>query len=139
MFTTETDSRATRRDIIKGLLISFVVLSGLSCLGFLIAWQTFCFFEAIIVISMTFSSVFLLKKDNHVVLRFEGNELFVTLGGKRGTYVVHSIPASDFVINQSKKQAQLDYCDLTIKNTIFVMGNVKNCREMKEYIKQYYV
>lgn len=139
MFTTETDPFATRSNIIKAIIITFAILSGLSCLGFLISWQAFCFFEAINIISITYSYVRLLKKDNHAVLRFEGSELFIELGEKKDTYEVYDIPASDFVINQTKKQKKIDYCDLTIKNTIFIFGNVKKCRELKEYIKQHYI
>jgi len=52
--------------------------------------------------------------------------------------VIYDIPASDFIINQSKKEKDLDYCSVGIKNTIFAFGGVKKCKELKEYIANNY-
>ena len=48
------------------------------------------------------------------------------------------IPASDFVITQTKQEIPLDYCSFAVKHTVFVMGGVQNCKELKAYIQVHY-
>ena len=49
-FTTDTDVRYAQFQFFKPLLFVGIFLSLLACLGFLIAWQTFVFFESIVIV-----------------------------------------------------------------------------------------
>ena len=137
-FVTETDSKYVRLQTYKVTSVLFVVLSLLACLGFLIAWQTFLFIEFIVLISciVTFNS----KKSTYhdYSLRFEGDKLYIMDNFTASTYEVFDIPASDFIINQTKQEVKKDYCSLAIKNTIFTFGGVKNCTQLKKYISDNY-
>ena len=137
-FVTETDAKYVKLQSDKALATTFVVLSLLACLGFLIAWQTFVFFEVIVLISCGVT-MFLKKRNNHdCVLRFDGDKLYIRNRTTAEIYEVFDIPASDFIINQSKKEEKLDYCSVLIKNTIFAFGGVKKCQELKKYIADNY-
>ena len=133
-FITETDSEYVRLQTHKTTLALFVVLSLLACLGFLIAWQTFLFLEFIVLIAcvITLNS----NKSTHhdYVLKFEDDRLYITDKANSNIYEVFDIPASDFIINQTKQETKKDYCSLAIKNTIFAFGGVKNCVQLKKYI-----
>lgn len=137
-FITETDEKYVKRQSYKAIVITFFVFSLLACFGFLIAWQTFIFFEGIVLISciVTFFSK---KHSNHnYELHFEDDNLCITNRVTNEVFEVYDIPASDFVINQSKKEKDINYCSLLIKNTIFAFGGIKNCSELKEYISENY-
>jgi hypothetical protein len=137
-FTTETDSGYVRLQTYKTTLVLFVVLSLLACLGFLIAWQTFLFIELIVLISCVVALNS--KKGTHhtYVLKFEDDRLYITDKTDANMYEVFDIPASDFIINQTKQEIKKDYCSLAIKNTIFAFGGVKNCAQLKKYISDNY-
>ncbi len=137
-FTTETDPKHVRLQSNKSLVIVFFVFSLIACLGFLVAWQTFVFFELIVIISC-FVTLFLNnKKGHHWKLEFENDMLTITNLKTSQSYWVADIPASDFVITQSQSEMHLDYCSLMIKNTVFSFGGIKNCQQLKTYIKENY-
>ena len=71
-------------------------------------------------------------------LRFEDDVLYITNFSTGEVFSVWDIPASDFIISQSKQEKQQDYCRVLIKNTVFAIGGVKNCSQLKQYIAQQY-
>ena len=137
-FITETDCKYVKLQTYKATAVIFIVLSLLACFGFLIGWQTFLFIEFIVLISciVTLNSKNGTRHD--YVFEFEGNRLYITDRATSNIYEVFDIPASDFIINQTKQEIKKDYCSLTIKNTIFAFGGVKNCNQLKKYISDNY-
>lgn len=137
-FVTETDEKYVSRQIYTTTAVIFVILSLLSCFGFFIAWQTFAFFEAISLM-VCFVTIYNSKNNkHHWRLQFENDTLKITNLNTRESFNVWDIPASDFIITQTKKEIKDDYCSLAIKNTIFAFGGVKNCKQLKAYIKEHY-
>ena len=137
-FITETDGGYARLQAYKTIIVVFVVLSLLACLGFFVAWQTFLFIEFIVLISC-FVTLNLKKGACHdYILKFEGDRLYITEKNGANMYEVFDIPASDFIINQTKQEIKKDYCSLAIKNTVFTFGGVKNCTQLKKYISDHY-
>ncbi|MBO5778696.1 MAG: hypothetical protein J6R82_03925 [Clostridia bacterium] len=137
-FVTETDPQYVRKLFIKGMIISFFAFSLIACLGFLVAWQTFVWFELVVIFSWVVALVLCQKKGNHWTLEFKGDVLTITNIKTNASYCVYDIPASDFMIKQSKRDVQLDYCTFLIKNTVFAMDGVKNCQQLKAYIQENY-
>ena len=137
-FTTETAPQYVRLQSNRSFIIVFFVFSLIACLGFLVAWQTFIFFELIVIITCVVSLFQNNKKGHHWKLEFENDVLTITNLKTNESYWVSDIPASDFVITQSKSEMPFDYCSLMIKNTIFAFGGVKNCQQLKTYIKENY-
>lgn len=137
-FITETDEKYVKLQSIKGLIISFLIFSLLACLGFLIAWQTFVFFEIIVLIACAATCLQNKRNDNLWRLEFENDVLTITNLKTNNSFYVYDIPASDFVITQTKNEIPLDYCSLIIKNTIFGFGGIKDCQQLKAYIKENY-
>lgn len=137
-FNTETDAAYVRKASVKAVIVIFVFLSLLACLGFLIAWQTFVFFECIVVAACLFTFINKIRNLHYYKLQFDGAHLLITDVKNSKEYEVFDVPQSDFIINQTKKEETIDYCSLTIKNTVFLFGGVKKCRELKEYIEQHF-
>ncbi len=138
VFVTETDVVYARRSIIKPMIIIFLILSLLACLGFFIAWQTFLYFEVFVIISCIVAVFFWLRRYSAYKLRFEGDRLLITNIRTSEQFEVFDIPASDFVITQTDKEKERDYCSLMIKNTIFMFGSVKKYSDLKEYIDNHF-
>ncbi|MBQ5320846.1 MAG: hypothetical protein J6K88_02110 [Oscillospiraceae bacterium] len=137
-FVTETDNEYIRWQTYKTTIVLFVVLSLLACFGFLIAWQTFLFIEIIVLISCIAALTSKKGIQHNYLLRFEDDRLYITDRTNANIYEVFDIPASDFIINQTKQEIKKDYCTLAIKNTVFVFGGVKNCNQLKKYISDNY-
>ena len=138
-FVTETDEKYMMEQKKRMIPYLFVVMMSLASLGIFIGVQTFLFFElgAIIVCFITMYS---LDNDPHnYCLSFEDDKLYIKNRATRKDFVVYAIPASDFIINQTKKEREIDYCSLAIKNTIFSFGGVKNCSGLKQYIADNYL
>ncbi len=133
-FVTETDLRYVKQQSCKGVALTFVVFSLFACLGFLVAWQTFVFFEVIVIVACIATLFSKIRNDHDYELRFENDRLYVVDRVNGTTEAVFDVPASGFVINQTKKERQTDYCSLLIKNTVLTFGGVKKCRELKAYI-----
>ena len=135
-FVTETDAKYVRFQSSKTLLITFFVLSLFACLGFLVAWQTFAFFEIIVLICC--AVVFFQKRNKGHSWKLEFNDAVITITNltTKEEFCVYDIPASDLVVNQSKNEVNLDYCSLMIKNTVFAFGGIKNCSQLKAYIQE---
>lgn len=139
VFVTETDEKYIKNQSDRVFFIIFLVLSLIACLGFFIAWQTFVFFEIIILLSCYFARS-LRKNSNHCWrLKFENDDLTVINLSTNEVYRVWDIPASDFVITQTKREKGLDYCSVMIKNTVFTFGGIKNCTQLKKYIEINYI
>lgn len=137
-FITETDEKYVSRESGKAAIIVFMAFSLFACFGFLIAWQTFIFFEGIVLLSCTVA-LFSMKRSNHnYELYFENDHLCITNRATGETFEVYDIPASDFIITQTKKEKTVNYCSLTIKKTVFAFGGIKNCLELKKYISENY-
>ncbi len=137
-FSTTTDPVYVRLQSNKSLAIVFFVFSLIACLGSLVAWQTFIFFELIVIISCVVSLFRNSKKGHYWKLSFENDMLTITNLTTNESYWVSDIPASDFVITQSKSEKHYDYCSLMIKNTVFAFGGIKNCQQLKTYIEENY-
>ena len=135
-FVTETDAKYVRLQSSKALLIIYCVLSLFACLGFLVAWQTFVFFEIIVLISCAVAFFQKRNKDHSWKLEFNDAVITITDLTTKEEFCVYDIPASDLVINQSKNEVRLDYCTLMIKNTVFAFGGIKNCSQLKAYIQE---
>lgn len=137
-FVTETDAKYAELQTNKALVIVFLIFSLVACLGFLVAWQTFAFFEGIVLISCFITFFSKKRSGNYWRLEFVNDNLTVTNLKSGKSFHVDNVPATDFVITQTKSEIPLDYCSLMIKNTVFVFGTVKNCTQLKEYIDANY-
>lgn len=137
-FVTQTDGKYVEMQIYKASFILFVLLSAAACLGFLLSWQAFVFFEVIVLIACVFSAVSGNRNHQNYQLQFENDRLFITNQATGSVYEVYDIPASDFVINQTQKEISTDHCSLMIKNTVFTFGCVEKCSELKQYISENY-
>ena len=136
VFVTETDEAAYRKEFLKTIGITFLVMTLLASLAFFIGWKAFVFFELIVVIS-SLITIFT-RKSQRFELRFEGNRLRVTDLRKSITTEVSDKSQGDFLIGQTGKQIEPDYCSLMIKGTLFQFGDVKKCRELKAYIESHF-
>jgi hypothetical protein len=137
-FVTETDSHYVRQQSCRAVFPIFLVLSLVTCACFFVGWQLFIFFELIVIISCIHTFFQSRKKEHSWKLEFENDYLIVTDLTHQNRYEIYDIPASDFIINQTKKEVVLDYCSVTIKNTVFAFGGVKNCQQLKTYIQENY-
>ena len=137
-FVTETDEKYVQKQSKRVAIIMYIVMSLLACLGLLITWQMLLFLEAIVLFSCIFTYIKTTKNDHNYTLHFEGDVLTITDNSKNERYEVYDIPASDFIINQNKKEKNLDYCSVGIKSTVFAFGGVKKCKELREYIANNY-
>lgn len=133
-FSTETDSKYIKLQFDKDILVIFFICSLIACLGFLISWQLFVFLELIFTFSLIITFFTKRNNEHRWKLEFEEDSLKVINLKTQEEFYVYDIPASDFVINQTKNEIELDYCSLMIKNTVFAFGGVKNCKQLKEYI-----
>ncbi len=76
------------------------------------------------------------KVNNVYTLRFEGANLYLDGKTKNAHYHIYDIPASDFVLTQSKKDKANNSCSLRIKKTVFYnLKYVENYTELKAYIE----
>ena len=137
-FVTQTDGKYVAMQTYKVSLVLFILLSAASCLGFFLSWQAFVFFEAVVSIACIFSAVSGARNHHDHQLRFENDRLFITNRSTGAEYEVYDIPASDFVISQTKKEKRTDHCSLMIKNTVFTFGGVEKCTQLKQYISENY-
>lgn len=137
-FMTETDPQYVMLQSNKSLIIVFFVFSLIACLGFFVAWQTFVFFELIVIISCFVTLFNKNKKGHYWKLEFEDDILTITNLKTNESFNVFDIPASDFIITQSDRETNLDYCSLAIKGTVFAFGGVKNCKQLEIYIQEHY-
>lgn len=135
---TETDTALQKRESVKALTIVFLAFSLIACLGFLVAWQTFLFLEVIVLIATAVAFVQKMRVSHAWRLEFIDNFLIITNLNTKEEYEVYGIPASDFVITQTKSEKRTDHCSLMIKNTVFLFGSVKNCSQLKAYIRENY-
>ena len=109
-FTTETDEKYIKRQAYKALAVTFAVLSLIACLGLLVAWQTFVYLEAMMVICCAFTMILKSRSKHHFILEFEGAILYITNCATNDTYRVYDVPASDFLITQSGKELIRSQC-----------------------------
>lgn len=137
-FVTQTDSQYVLTQSNKAGIKVFLLFSLIACLGFLVAWQTFVFFELIVILAVFASFLQQRKKNFDWSLQFEEDELTITNLKTGQSFYVTDIPASDFIITQTKEEIPLNYCSFAVKHTVFVMGGVQNCRELKAYIREHY-
>lgn len=136
-FSTFSDYKYSRRRTIIELVITYIVFTLIACFGFLISSSAFWFFEFCIITSIIIWPQ-RLRTDRGWKLEFIDDNLTVINLYTRESFAVYDISASDLIIKQTKKEKQLDYCDLKIKNTIFNIRGIQNCEELKSYIKKNY-
>jgi len=138
-FVTETDSKFVKHQMYKVYPKVYLGFTLVACLAFLVGWELFAFFEIVILITMFITLFQTSKNEQKWKLEFENDFLVVTNLVTGMEYEVYDIPASDFVFSkQTKAEKELDYCGLAIKNTVFTFGGVKNCSQLKEYIRENY-
>ena len=135
-FVTETDEAYVKRQSYKGSIIAFLIFTALSCLGFLVAWTLFAFFEVITVISCVVTFYQQKRRGHAWRLEFCGNELLVTNLTTQEQFQVRDMPASAFIITQPKNEIALDYCSFAIKRTVLAFGGVKNCKQLRAYMQE---
>ncbi|MBQ2729589.1 MAG: hypothetical protein IJF69_02310 [Clostridia bacterium] len=135
-FTTETDMKYVRSETYKVTAIIFIVCSFLASLGFLIAWQTFVFIEAIVMISCFAVLISADRKNHSYEINIEGVTINILDRNDNKSYKLTDIYIEDFIINQSKKEVALDYCSVAIIGTSFTMGGVKNYSALVRYIEE---
>lgn len=133
-FVTETDVQYLQSQSSRVMVVIFVVISALACLGFLIAWQTFVFFELIVLISCGVTVVYSKKSSQSWKLEFEDDRLTITNQKNGKKSVICGVSASVFIMNQTRKEKELDYGSVGIRFTAFAFGGVKNYQALKQYI-----
>ncbi len=134
VFVTQTDVAYAKAEQKKVTVLVFFGFSLLACFCFLVGWQLFVFFEAIILIATIATYVTGMRTCQQYVLRFEGDRLYITNQKTQETHVVYDVLSTDFLITQTEKEKATDYCSLMIKNTVFGFAGVQNYRQLKEYI-----
>ena len=138
-FITQTDSQYVRRQSVFAVLPVFLVFSLVACcVCFFVGWELLLFFELVIIIASVHTLFQNMKKEHLWKLEFERDQLTVTNLKTGESYQVYDTPASDFIITQTKGELSLDYCSVTIKDTIFAFGGVQNCQQLKAYIQENY-
>ena len=137
-FVTETDEKYMRKITDKASVVVFGIFSILATLCLLVTWQMFVFLEVVVLISSVAGFIKNRKKSLSWKLEFRGDQLALTDLQTGEVYDVYNIPASDFVITQTGKEKEMDYCSLGIRKTIFALGGVKNATGLKEYIEKNY-
>jgi len=138
IFETSTDIQYNKDQSLKAMIVLFFVLSCLATLGLLIALQTFLIFE-MLASFICFVTYYVTQKNIHDYrLYFEDDFLLIKDRTTGEAFEVYDIPASDFIINQTKRDKKRNYCSMAIKHTVFAFGGVKNYRELKEYIEAHY-
>ena len=135
-FTTETDAKYAQIQACKALIGVFLLFSLIACLGFLIAWQTFAFFEIIVIISCIYVLFIKTKRVHHWQLVFKNDKITITNLVTKESFWVDDISSSDLIVSQTKAEKVLDYCSLSIKGTVFQFGGIKNCNQLKAYIQE---
>ena len=141
-FTTQTDVDHVKRQHDISVFILFITLS-LFCITLSLfaslALRTFIYLELFVSFICAVTWFYNQKNINDFRLHFENDLLYIKDRKTGDTYEVYDIPASDFIITQTKKEKKLDYCSLAIKHTVFICGGVKNCSALKEYISLHYL
>lgn len=137
-FVTETDEKYGMSYFNKSVLVTFAIFSVFSCLGFIVSWETFAFLECAVAVGCLFVYFQNKQKGYKWKLEFKNSVLTITNLMTYESFSVYAVPASDFVVKQSKKEMQSDYCRLRIKHTIFSFSGIKNCQQLKEYIQENY-
>lgn len=135
-FVTETDVKHVQSQSSRTLVVVFVVLSALACLGFLVAWQTFVFLELIVLISCGAVVVYAKRSNQSWKLEFEDDRLTITNQKTGEETVLSGVSASVFVMGQTQQEKELDYCSLVIQQPYFALGGVKNYQALKQYISE---
>jgi len=137
-FTTATDLQYNKDQSFKATVILYCALALAAALGLLIAFQTFLIFEGLVFFVCTVTYSVTQKNLHDYRLYFENDHLLIKDRTTGDVFEVYDIPASDFIINQTKKDKKRNYCTLAIKRTVFAFGGVKHCRELREYIANHY-
>ncbi len=136
-FTTETDAKYAKGQFFRPILISVIGTMTLSLLSLIVSWQFFVFLLVMHIFCLGILYYTTVRKSSWRLF-FENDLLTLTNLTTGQTFSVWDIPASDIVIKQSEKEKELDYCFVTIKDTVFGFHGVKNCSALREYIKQNY-
>lgn len=135
-FVTETDVEFAKQQFKRGIVIVFLVGTLLSCLGLLVSWSLFGIFEAILIFSCAMSTKQQQARGFAWRLEFFGNELIITNLTTGEQFHVYDTPASDFVVKCSRYKNESDCCTFAVKRTVFGFDGVKNCEQLKAYIKE---
>lgn len=133
-FSTQTDERYALRQELRSFGLVFLIFSAVACLGFLVSWKTFLFFEALVVFA-TLSGLLQKRKKLNWLLEFEQTTLTLTNLETAESITIRDLPADAFLIGQGKQEEALDYCSLLIKNTAFGLTGVQNCKALQAYIE----
>lgn len=133
-FVTETDIEYVKKQSYKTVGIIFVALSLLALFALLISKRVYACVEVLVILGCLLG-IFSKKYDSHNYrFIFEGRDLIVRTKSGSDGFRLPDMSASDFVFKQSKKEMELNYCTLLIKDSTIAFGGVKNCKELKTYI-----
>ena len=135
-FVTETDVEFAKQQFKRGIVIVFLVGTLLSCLGLLVSWSLFGIFEAILIFSCAMSTKQQQARGFAWRLEFFSNELIITNLTTGEQFRVYDTPASDFVVKCSRYKNESDCCTFAVKRTVLGFDGVKNCEQLRAYIKE---
>ena len=116
------------------MVFTFIPMFALAFLGLKVAVITWLFFEGFLFATFCFC-LFLVSKTKWEI-EFKNNNIFLYHTGNRQSYYVENLTQSDLVIKQSNTQKHKNRCDLKIKNTPFVICDVKLHNELLAYIQE---
>ncbi len=138
-FTTQTNEKKNARfNLITAVVITTVPWAAVAIYSLLQttpSWDLLgiasaCYVLVLVVLASQ------IKINNIYTLRFEGNVLYLDGKTKNAHYQVYDIPASDFVLKQSKADVAQNSCSMRIKHTVFYnLKYVENYSELKKYIE----
>ena len=134
-FQTQTNSKFAFKIYGLTMLITYLILALCSCYFLTISIGTFIMIEAFILLGIGFSSIITLKNNSKFTFYFEGNILYINGVKPTQVWKIYEIPATDFIITQSKSEKACDCCTVKIKNTIFKFYGVENYTQLKSYIE----
>lgn len=94
----------------------------------------FIFLESILFLTCGIMALFVSRV--YWLLKFVDDTLYLENSLTHKSFRIYDVPASDFVIRQSKKQLAKDRCDIKIKDTVFAIYDADCASELQKYISE---
>ncbi|MBQ7761296.1 MAG: hypothetical protein IJ400_04495 [Clostridia bacterium] len=134
-FETKTNPKFAIKIYGLTMLITYLALALLGLLLLSVNIKFFILAEALILVCMGISALISIKNNSKFTFVFEGNVLHINGVKPAQEWVVYDIPASDFIITQSKGERECDCCTVKIKDTAFKFYGVESYAQLKNYIE----
>ena len=131
-FHTESSSRKGQH-VILYVYLSFALLS---LIGLKIALITCLYFEAISLFSALICFVAVSK--TRWTIDFYEKTLLLSNNANGKQFCLDNLTAADFRFKQNAFQKSADLCDLVLTDLPFILCDVKNCEELKQYVLSVY-